>query len=44
MPHRKHQTRLAADHHRHMLLAVLYLGGVILLINAWLISQQLLSF
>jgi len=27
-----------------MLLAVLYLCGVILLINAWLVSQQMVSF
>jgi hypothetical protein len=48
MPHRKRHVRAAAghprDHHRQMLLAVLYLCGVLLLINAWLVSQQLVSF
>ena len=44
MPYRKRHTRLATDHQRHLLLAVLYLAGVILLINAWLVSQQLVSF
>lgn len=43
MPYRKHQVKAVArqrDHHRQMLLAVLYLCGVVLLINAWLVSQQ----
>jgi hypothetical protein len=31
-------------HHRHALPAVLYLCGVVLLINAWLVSQQMVSF
>lgn len=31
-------------HHRQMLLAVLYLCGVLLGFNAWLVSQQLVSF
>jgi hypothetical protein len=48
MPHRKRRFKAAADHdrdeHRQMLLAVLYLGAVLLLINAWLVSQQLISF
>lgn len=44
MPHRKRHARAATIHHRHMLLAVLYLCGVILLINAWLVSQQMVSF
>ena len=47
MPNRKRHTRVAQlhkDHHRQMLLAVLYLCGVVLLINAWLVSQQLISF
>ena len=47
MRHRKRHLKVAArqrDHHRQMLLAVLYLCGVLLLINAWLVSQQLLSF
>ena len=48
MPHRKRHPKVAThqhrDHHRQMLLAVLYLCGVVLLINAWLVSQQLVSF
>jgi len=44
MPYRKRHTRAATDHHRQALPAVLYLGGVLLLINAWLVSQQLLRF
>ncbi|MCB1722251.1 MAG: hypothetical protein H6953_14430 [Chromatiaceae bacterium] len=47
MPLRKHQAKVATqhrDHHRQMLLAVLYLCGVVLLVNAWLVSQQLVSF
>ncbi len=44
MPHRKRHPRIAAIHHRHTLLAVLYLCGVLLLINAWLVSQQMVSF
>ncbi|MCG6965251.1 MAG: hypothetical protein LJE59_01925 [Chromatiaceae bacterium] len=47
MPHRKRQGKVAdmhRDHHRQVLLAVLYLCGVVLLINAWLVSQQLVSF
>lgn len=48
MPHRKRQAKVVTDHprdhHRQMLLAVLYLCGVLLLINAWLVSQQLVSF
>ncbi|MCB1787904.1 MAG: hypothetical protein H6953_02315 [Chromatiaceae bacterium] len=47
MPNRKRHTRVAQlhkDHHRQTLLAVLYLCGVVLLINAWLVSQQLISF
>ena len=43
MPYRKHQVKAATqqrDHHRQMLLAVLYFCGVVLLINAWLVSQQ----
>ena len=38
MPHRKPHTRPATEHHRQMLLAVLYLAGVVLLINAWLVA------
>ncbi len=48
MPHRKRRASSVAVHHRdqhsQMLLAVLYLCGVLLLINAWLVSQQLISF
>lgn len=48
MLHRKRRAKVVThhhrDHHRQMLLAVLYLCGVLLLINAWLVSQQLVSF
>ena len=48
MQERKTEVKVAAqpqrDHHRHMLLAVLYLAGVLLLINAWLVSQQVVTF
>lgn len=48
MPNRKREIKVAAqpqrDHQRQMLLAVLYLAGVLLAINAWLVSQQLISF
>lgn len=44
MPHRKRHARAIADQHRQTLLAVLYLASVLLLINAWLVSQQLISF
>lgn len=48
MPHRKRHAKFATEHHRdqhrQMLLAVLYLCGVLLLVNAWLVSQQLLRF
>jgi hypothetical protein len=48
MPNRKREIKVAAqpqrDYHRQMLLAVLYLAGVLLAINAWLVSQQLISF
>ena len=48
MPHRNQQIKTATapqrDHHRQMLLAVLYLCSVVLLINAWLVSQQVVSF
>jgi hypothetical protein len=48
MPNRKRHPRVVAepqrDHHRHLLAAVLYLCGVLLVINAWLVSQNLLSF
>lgn len=48
MPHRKRQTKVVTahhrDHHRQMLGAVLYLCGVVLVINAWLVSQNIVSF
>jgi hypothetical protein len=44
MPHRKRHARAIADQHRQTLLAVLYLASVLLLINAWLVSHQLISF
>jgi len=47
MRHRKRRGKVAVQHRdqrRQMLLAVLYLCGVLLLINAWLVSQQLLRF
>jgi|GEM_PF-4673525 len=48
MPHRKHPLKTMPahprDHHRQMLLAVLYLCAVVLIINAWLVSQQLIAF
>ena len=47
MPHRKRRVKAAAAHnreHHQLLLAVLYLSGVVLAINAWLVTQQLVSF
>jgi len=48
MPHRNRRARAVAvhrrDRHSQMLLAIRYLCGVLLLINAWLVSQQLISF
>ena len=48
MPHRKRHARVAADqhrdHHRQMLVAVLYLCSVVLVINAWLVSQNVITF
>ncbi len=48
MPHRKRHARVVTDnhrdHHRQMLAAVLYLCGVVLVINAWLVSQNIVSF
>jgi hypothetical protein len=35
---------MSAGHHRLALPAVLYLAGALLVINAWLVSQQVLSF
>jgi putative copper export protein len=40
MPYRKRQPRVATTHQRQTLPAVLYLGGVLLIINAWLVTQQ----
>jgi hypothetical protein len=44
MSNRKKGPRPVPDQHRQTLFAVLYLCGVVLMINAWLVSQQLLSF
>jgi hypothetical protein len=46
MRHRKRQIKVATHSrdHNHLLLAVLYLGGVLLLFNAWLVSQNLIAF
>jgi hypothetical protein len=44
MPYRKRRARVAAGHHRLSLPAVLYLAGAVLILNAWLVSQQVLSF
>jgi len=48
MPCRKRQSRVAAAHHRdhqrQTLLTVLSLCALALLVNAWLVSQQLISF
>lgn len=47
MPFRKSHSKVATDHrrdHHQLLIAVLYLCGVVLVINAWLVSQQMLSF
>ena len=48
MSYRKRLTKIADPHHRdqhrQMLAAVLYLCGVLLIINAWLVSQQIVSF
>ena len=49
MPHRKRHAKTVTaahqrDHHRQMLAAVLYLCGVLLVINAWLVSQNIVSF
>jgi hypothetical protein len=48
MPHRNRHSKTATapqrDHHRQMLAAVLYLCSVVLLINAWLVSQNVIRF
>ena len=52
MPHRKRHAKAVTahhrdhhrDHHRQTLAAVLYLCGVVLVINAWLVTQNILSF
>ncbi|MGD8956058.1 MAG: hypothetical protein PVJ03_01900 [Chromatiaceae bacterium] len=44
MPHRRRHPRVATIHHRHTLPVVLYLCGLVLLINAWLVSQQMVNF
>lgn len=45
MRQRKRQARVATHHREqhHLLLAVLYLGGVLLLVNDWLVTQNLLG-
>ena len=42
-PSRKRPLKVATQQrdHTQLLLAVLYLGGVVLLFNAWLVSQNL---
>lgn len=44
MPDRKPGAKYATDLHRQTLAAVLHLCGVVLLINAWLVSQQIIHF
>jgi len=44
MPHRKRHAKVANGHHRHTLPAVLYLSGVLLILNAWIVSQQAPGF
>jgi hypothetical protein len=44
MPYRKRRARVAAGHHRLALPTALFLAGALLVINAWLVSQQVLSF
>ena len=44
MSYRKRDPKSAPVQHRQTLLAVLFLAGMLLIINAWLVSQQLLSF
>lgn len=43
MAQRKRPFKVATQHRdqNHLLFAVLYLGGVVLLFNAWLVSQNL---
>jgi hypothetical protein len=42
-PHRTAKAATASREHPHRLWAVLYLGGALLLFNAWLISQNLVG-
>lgn len=48
MPHRKRHNKITAMHHRdshrHLLTAVLTLCGIVLIVNAWLVSQQIVTF
>lgn len=46
MPHRNRSPKVAARQreHNHLLLATLYLGAVVLLFNAWLVSHNLVDF
>jgi len=41
MRYRKCHTKVAAAHHRRTLPVVLYMAAALLIINAWLVSQQL---
>jgi hypothetical protein len=45
MPRQRRAVKAATQQrdHNHLLFAVLYLGGVVLLFNAWLISQNLIG-
>ncbi len=40
MRNRKPKVKAATSHHRQTLFALLYLAGVILLFNAWLVTQH----
>ena len=44
MQHHKHDARVAIRHHRLALAAVLYLSGALLVLNAWLVSQNSAGF
>ena len=47
MSNRKRRAKATAAHnrdHQQALIAVLYLGAVVLAFNAWLVSQQLVRF
>jgi hypothetical protein len=44
MQHHKRDARVAIRHHRLALAAVLYLSGALLVLNAWLVSQNSAGF